>query len=1022
MVMLVLGACSVSDVGWVEGAPGSEGEPPPSARSIATFDVSDDFDRADSLLLGNTDQGLPWIEAGGPDAHARILGSVLSVHYFDPVSIGVVHANVGGYQAPDLDLTVRMKGHSTQYMSDGRFFGPSWRMADADGTWNSAGYHLRIEAGGLAVAAGDSVVTGCEAAVGIDDDWHEYRVVAVGRRHRVFMDDVEWIDCYDSTFMAPGFLGLCAYYSIFEADDLEVRGIEPPPRTYPQRAEYSPHDRQAPIAIGDDFGRADADALGVSDGGITWIEQGDGDEHVSIRDGRLRLHYFSGGAIHPHSWAVMDGPELRDVELRGRARGYDQAYMTDRPFGFSYRLQGAGVDHDDPGYHVLISTSGVELRAGAALVASWAQAVDPAWHDYRAQAVGDRHRVFMDGQLVIDATDATYPDAGRMGVAGYYSISYFDHVSARALPLGGVGLPVADDFERSDDDALGRAGTGITWSEQGAGDAHVGIANGRLRLHYFAGNGPAHPHSWAVMDGLDLHNVEIRGRARGHDLFYMTGRPFGFSYRLPQGAVDHDDPGYHVLISASGITLTAGATELATWAHPVDAGWHDYRVEAVGDRHRVFMDDALVIDVVDSTHLGPGGVGVAGYYSISYFEHVSARALPTSGVDPRTLDMTLLYLSVEPDDVDDVRAQGVNTAHAYLTLQEGQTAASASAAVEDYVSGMAAEPMGVLAGLSAHFEAAPETHMPPDPPSVPSAQPQVAAAIDALDGYGNVSAWYLPEELRYWVGHERQEGLNLRAWVELHDPERRPLLMYSPNHGTSMRAWREYEWADVVAGGAYAVPGTSQPLAWTRWRAQQMRAGILGDVHLGTDHAHGGRIPMILGWCNPTAPSFGHAEAYNLVFGTLAEGARGIGVWSYFWGLQSAGDCLGGYADAFEILADPTYPLGRALLHGTRDPSLQVTVSAGSAYTEPFIPSDGVTGPQTLPSVVATLVLFEGQRFIVAANSRDDAVTVDFAGAGRSGSVQVLAEGRTIPMTDGAFSDAFAGRAVHLYLVPSGSP
>ena len=97
-------------------------------------------------------------------------------------------------------------------------------------------------------------------------------------------------------------------------------------------------------------------------------------------------------------------------------------------------------------------------------------------------------------------------------------------------------------------------------------------------------------------------------------------------------------------------------------------------------------------------------------------------------------------------------------------------------------------------------------------------------------------------------------------------------------------------------------------------------------------------------------------------------------------------------------------------------------MSAGPTQTEPFTPNDGIAGPQRLPSVVAALVLFEGRRYVIAANSRDDAVTVEFANAGRSGAVEVLTEGRTVPMTNGTFSDTFDGKAVHLYVVPSGAP
>lgn len=998
-------------------------EDAPLQPRLATMgDVSDDFERPDSLVLGATAQGHEWIESGDGDAHARILNNELFVHYFDPSSIGTVYTNVADYRARDLALRVQMKGNTTGYMSDGRFFGVAWRMADQDGAWDSAGYHLRIEATGVSIAAGSLLLAQCQATMPIDTGWHTYDVESVGRRHRVLIDDVEVIDCLDDSYTDEGYVGLHAYYSIFSADDFDVEGIESPPPTYPRRAEYSASDQQASIAVGDDFRRGGSTTvLGSSSGGITWLEEGGANEHVSVivtsgASNELRLHYFAGGTTQVRSWAVMDGLTLRDIELHGRARGYDETYMTDRPFGFSYRLQGPAVAHDDPGYHLLIEASGVRLMAGTTQVAASPGPVDAEWHEYRIKAVGDRHRVFMDGSEIIDVVDATYPDAGRLGVAGYYSISLFDDIVVRDLPMRAVGQPFSDDFERSDGHVLGTIADGTPWLEEGDGDEHVGVLNGTLRMHYFQG-GSTHARSWAVMEEPSLQNVELRGRARGHSETYMTDRPFGFSYRLQGAAVAHDDPGYHVLVETSGVQLMAGTTEVASWAGAVDTAWHDYRIEAVGDHHRVFMDDEPIIDVIDATYPSAGRVGVAGHYSVSYFDHLSVRALPVEGIDPRTLDMTQFYWSVSANasTVAAAKTDGANAGHNYLSVAQQANATTAAEAVEDYVSTMARHSMATLATLSGQFKAT-------ELSSVPSIVANVAASIEALDTYGNVSAWYLPEELRYWVVSEREEGLHLRDWAEAYDPERRPVLMYSPNNAKSSRFHHEFEWAHVLAAGAYVhiAPGLSR--AWARWKVKELLWGIHGDVHLGTDHEQGGRTPMIAGWCYPNVVGLDDDEAYNFVFSTLAEGARGIGVWSYFHGSNPNSDCLPGYAAAFEMLSDPTHPLGRVLLHGSHDRSFGVSVTSGEVQTEAFVPLDGATAPQRIPSVVATLMLFDGKRYIVAANSRDDEVTVAFNHAGRSGAIEVLGESRTLPMTGGAFSDVFAARAVHLYWLPTGSP
>ena len=333
---------------------------------------------------------------------------------------------------------------------------------------------------------------------------------------------------------------------------------------------------------------------------------------------------------------------------------------------------------------------------------------------------------------------------------------------------------------------------------------------------------------------------------------------------------------------------------------------------------------------------------------------------------------------------------------------------------------MAAEGMRVMATVGGQFVAN------QNPAATPSVEDDVEAAVKSLDGYGNVTFWYLPEELRYWYdseGSEYSEGIHLMQWRQAHDPERRPAAMYSPNHAGRSRYYAELEWSHVLIGGAYVGFSTMDSfwtLGWARWKARELMAAVHGTYHLGSDHGDGGRTPMIASWCSSSEPNYGAAEAYNFVFATLAEGARGVGVWSYFHGIETGSPpCLAGHAAAFNVLQDPTHPLGRALLHGTRDPRLTVTVTAGAAETEPFQNSTSMP-PETLPSVVATLVFFEGKRYIVAANSRSDEVTVAFGGAGRTGQVEVLTEGRSVAMVNGGSSDTFAGKADHLYVLPPG--
>lgn len=987
-----------------------------SYRSSGLAAVSDDFNRADSSLLGMTLQGHQWVEISAASDHVRIAGNEVVVNYMNP-SVYDNYMNVGGFEARDLDMTVRLRGYSETYMSNGRVFGPSWRLTDQHGGASASGYHVRIDKDGLGLYAGDTLLA--ETSMSIDTNWHDYRVVSIGSSHRVYMDGALMIDVLDETHQDEGYVGLFGFSSIFYADDFSTTNI---------------------ADVEDSFTRPDSLVVGETPQLHEWVESGDGDEHAQVLAEVLSVHYFNPDSIGS-VYTNIKGLEARNVDLTVKLKGYSEYYMSDgRVFGPSWRMSDQHGTWNADGYHLQINKDGIGLYAGGSLIQHYPVAIDTDWHEYRVVSVGRSHQIYMDGgnTPVIDVFDDTFPDDGHVGLYGFYSIFEADDFQLREIAPPARTYPqradyaaadatnvltVADDFERPDDAGLGQtAGGEVLWLEEGDGDEHLAVDGGRLRMHYFAG-GPVHPNSWAVMDGLVLENVELRGRARGFSATYMEpGRLFGFSYRLQGAGVDHDDPGYHVLIAASGVELNAGTTTVASWPGGVDTSWHDYRVEVIGDRHRVFMDDNLIIDVTDSTYPDAGRVGVAGTYSVSFFDDISVRALPVSGIDPQDLEMTLFYYSVTPSAVPQVKSDDVNTTHEYRFTDD---------LVETSVSRTAVHEMGALGVLDPSYKA------PPSWPSTPPAsEAHIASEMANLNTYGNVNFWYITEELRYWETEEKTHGLKLRDWTQTHDPAQRPTMMYSPAHGNRRSIHKELEWTHALVTGVYIVPGTNESQAWARWKVQEALAGVagqgieagflVGDFHIGTNHGQDGRVPMVSLPCGANYPGVDHEEAYNLVFGTLAEGARGIGVYSHWHGVRTDDDCLDGYAAAFTVLRDPEHSLGRALLHGGRDSSLVTTVTAGAVETDSFtvgdplssaIPPPSIT--LTLPSVAATLVIFEGRRYVIAANSRDDAVTVEFGNAGLDGTVEVLTEGRNLTMTGGAFSDTFAAKDVHLYFLPS---
>jgi hypothetical protein len=68
-------------------------------------------------------------------------------------------------------------------------------------------------------------------------------------------------------------------------------------------------------------------------------------------------------------------------------------------------------------------------------IASWSGKVTSgAWHELKARAQGDRFVVSWDGAPVLDHRDATFSEAGKVGVwTKADSVTYFDDLSATPL-------------------------------------------------------------------------------------------------------------------------------------------------------------------------------------------------------------------------------------------------------------------------------------------------------------------------------------------------------------------------------------------------------------------------------------------------------------------------------------------------------------------------------------------------------------------------------------------------------------
>jgi hypothetical protein len=132
--------------------------------------------------------------------------------------------------------------------------------------------------------------------------------------------------------------------------------------------------------------------------------------------------------------AVADAPVLKDLRLSVRCKPV--AGKVDQGCGLVFRYR------DADSYYVARANAledNVRLyrvvKGRRSQVAGWdGQVTGGAWHELRVEARGERLRVSFDGREVIDATDATFADGGKVGVwTKADSIIYFDDLRVEPL-------------------------------------------------------------------------------------------------------------------------------------------------------------------------------------------------------------------------------------------------------------------------------------------------------------------------------------------------------------------------------------------------------------------------------------------------------------------------------------------------------------------------------------------------------------------------------------------------------------
>jgi hypothetical protein len=258
-------------------------------------------------------------------------------------------------------------------------------------------------------------------------------------------------------------------------------------------------------------------------------------------------------------------------------------------------------------YYVALRSSGlVQLRRmRAGVFSTIAQAPLPVRinrsYRVRLESIGSVHRVYVDGQLLIDADDAGAPRSGSAGLAMYRTRADYDNVIVTPSPLTTV---FTNDF------ATARTGS---WTYTGTGQWTV--ASGAFAQSSVDGEARA-------IIGTPLADQIVAARVR--PIAYAAG---GTQERWLGIVARHsDDRNYYYLTLRSGNTLSlrklvngAITTLGSVTLNAAPDTTYRLRLEAVGTQLRAYVNGVLTLQATDSSHAAGSG-GLMTYKTAAQFD------------------------------------------------------------------------------------------------------------------------------------------------------------------------------------------------------------------------------------------------------------------------------------------------------------------------------------------------------------------------------------------------------------------
>lgn len=585
-----------------------------------------------------------------------------------------------------------------------------------------------------------------------------------------------------------------------------------------------------------------------------------------------------------------------------------------------------------------------------------------------------------------------------------------------------VAADVTDSFDRADSPLLGKTTDGAyewlpVWEKD---PAAMAIRGKQLIINYNIGRSN---YASANLPGFKCADVDITVKAKCWYGDGKGGRWHGLSYRLADKRGIVDGTGYHVLLSRDGVKLTFAKKTLAEKPGPFPVRkFNKIRSVATGDRHRAYVNDALVLDMTDGKRLKPGFVGLTQAYEVVTYDDfsltalsklipvtragpvaVSTKHLLEEGIYPQGKRFPLgLYSIGSPKDMKVVQRFGWNLAHTYgFKPAYLQTCTRA---------GMFALP-----------------HLPGKKKPLPESK--VAAVIRECAANNSSAWWNLPEERRYWRKDEMAIVTNYSQWTRKYDPKKRPNYMYMPGNYLATDVKPYVPHLDIIPASVYTTY-CLMPHAWVRWRTETTVEAIrLAGAKIGPDYLNGEKTPVAViemfheQWSESSPPRImSAAGAYHDFWQCIVSGAQGIIVFSYFHRLDRPEyqKVWQAYCKAASEIAGPEQ-LGPMVLHGRKVNRIKVKITAGVARTVAFIPHGTKLKPVSYPAIDTLATEWNNHLYVIAVNSADDPVTAELSGLPEeTDEIVPLFEEAETPVKDGTLKAEFTPLGVHIYKVPFG--